>query len=375
MTAKIVLVAAFVALLGTCPALFAAGLAPGDTIAVSVLGEPNLTAKVVVGPDGTISVPLAGTIRVAELTPQQVAAELRTKLAEYLKDPQVTVELMEQARLKIAISGEVRNPGIYFMPAGSKLTEALGAAGGLTDLADVSGVQVVHPGVALTEYNLPELATPEGMLRDPVMATGDAVVVPRVTAEKGYQVQGCVQRPGVYALGGPVGVWEAITRAGGLAEKADAEHAVISRKGGEKVSVNLNTLLTVEGMGQRVMLQAGDMLAVPSLAEQIFVMGAVNRPGPMLLRQGAPLLEALAQAGGLNPRARPSQAYILRGTSGTGGGNRIPVNLERLLSKADLSQNLALQSGDILVVPEAGMPKRSGLEKMTPFMPLLYLLL
>lgn len=353
-----------------------AALGPGDVVNVTVLGEPSLSGRFTVGPDGKLTLPMAGPVDAAGLEPSDLAASLARQLGEYLKYPQVSVDLIEQGKIKVAVSGEVRNPGVYMMPGGSKLTDALSAAGGVIDLGDPTQVRLVKPGVGEETYDLSELASPQGMLRDPVLASGYAVMVPRITPEKGYQVLGSVARPGLYGMYGPVPVWEAITRAGGLSQRADAEHAVITRQSGEKVAVNLQRMLTVEGMSERVMLERGDTLSIPSLASQVFLMGAVNHPGPVLLSQGATVLEALAQVGGLTPAAKPDQAYILRGTVGGAGGTRLPVKVGQMLAKADLTQNLGLEDGDILVVPEkTGPPKRNLLEKMGPLMPLLYLLM
>jgi len=365
-------------LVGLAPAA-AADLAAGDAIAVTVLGEPTISGRLLVRPDGMISLPLAGEVQAAGRTTVAVAAELAQKLSEYIKNPQVTVDLVEQAKLKIAISGEVRTPGIYFVPPGSKLSEALNAAGGFSDQADMETVQLVRPGVGATQHSLPELVTPAGMINDPLLFSGDNLVVPRVTPERGYQVLGRVLKPGLYSLGmhGPVGVWEAITKAGGLAEKTavDVEHATITRSNGERVVINLNQLLTTEGAPQ-VTVGPGDTLTVPPPAAQVFVLGAVNRPGPVLLRRGALLLEALAQAGGLTALARPKEASLLRDSvAGNGQPQRIPVDLERLLYKSDLSLNMALQEGDILVIPENAVRPRSALEKMGPLLPLLYRIL
>ena len=79
---------------------------------------------------------------------------------------------------------------------------------------------------------------------------------------------------------------------------------------------------------------------------RVFVLGRIAKPGAYALKPGLPVLQALTLAGGLAEGADLSSAYIVR------RGERIPVNLRRLIQEADLSQNLVLKSDDTLVVPE-----------------------
>jgi len=79
---------------------------------------------------------------------------------------------------------------------------------------------------------------------------------------------------------------------------------------------------------------------------RVFVLGRIAKPGAYALKPGLPVLQALTLAGGLAEGADLSAAYIVR------GGQRMPVNLRRLIQEADLSQNLVLKSDDTLVVPE-----------------------
>lgn len=79
----------------------------------------------------------------------------------------------------------------------------------------------------------------------------------------------------------------------------------------------------------------------------IFFVGALGRSGPMQLTQELTLLQAISLAGGLASAANQDAAFILRGTT------VIPINLHRLIQKADVSQNMKLEPGDTIVVPVA----------------------
>jgi polysaccharide biosynthesis/export protein len=79
----------------------------------------------------------------------------------------------------------------------------------------------------------------------------------------------------------------------------------------------------------------------------VFFLGGVVRPGPMQLTQELTLLQALSAVGGPIPTANLESAFVLRGQT------RMPVNLLTILQKGDMSQNLNLQPGDTVVVPNA----------------------
>jgi len=79
----------------------------------------------------------------------------------------------------------------------------------------------------------------------------------------------------------------------------------------------------------------------------VFFLGGVVRPGPMQLTQELTILQALSSVGGAVPTADLESAFVLRGET------RIPVNLLTIMQKGDIKQNLKLQPGDTVVVPNA----------------------
>lgn len=79
----------------------------------------------------------------------------------------------------------------------------------------------------------------------------------------------------------------------------------------------------------------------------VFFLGGVVRPGPMQLTQELTVLQALSSVGGPIATADLESAFVLRGQK------RIPVNLLTILQKGDMSQNVNLQPGDTVVVPNA----------------------
>lgn len=123
-------------------------LGPGDEISVRIKGQPDYSLeRTKVSPTGTIYHELVGEVSVVGLTTNQVTERLTTDLSEYLKNPQVSVQLVEAASAKISVFGEVPRPGIVVMSRPMRLLDAISEAGGFSDTGSKSSVEVIrqHP--------------------------------------------------------------------------------------------------------------------------------------------------------------------------------------------------------------------------------------
>jgi polysaccharide export outer membrane protein len=87
-----------------------------------------------------------------------------------------------------------------------------------------------------------------------------------------------------------------------------------------------------------------------SAFSQIKVIGQVVKPQSLPYREGMTVLDAILQAGGLAPYAAGNRAKIMRMDGGT--EREIKIRMEALVNGGDMKQNVQLQPGDVLVVPE-----------------------
>lgn len=93
--------------------------------------------------DGTINLPMLGKIKVSAVTLDQVEAVVQKRADEYLKDAIVKVKILN---FKVTVTGEVRNPGVYYNYDNSMTAiEAIAMANGNTDFAAIGEVMVVRP--------------------------------------------------------------------------------------------------------------------------------------------------------------------------------------------------------------------------------------
>jgi polysaccharide export outer membrane protein len=118
-------------------------LASDDLVEIKVYRQPDLETKARIDRDGTVTMPLVGTINVSGKTPEQARQMIRDLLAkDYLVDPQVNVTIVEYAKRSFIILGEVQRPGTYEIPSGQSFTllQAIAFAGGYTRIGSPSKV-------------------------------------------------------------------------------------------------------------------------------------------------------------------------------------------------------------------------------------------
>lgn len=148
----------------------APALAPGEKINVIVYGENSLSGHYQIDPSGYVSLPLAGSVKAAGFTPEQLGHALEKRFgSKYLTNPKVTVEVAEFRPFYIL--GEVEKPGAFPYTGGLTVLSAIAIAGGTTYRAKTSSVLIQHFGEdQMRDY---ELDTPIPIL------PGDIIKIPR----------------------------------------------------------------------------------------------------------------------------------------------------------------------------------------------------
>ncbi|MEA3208225.1 MAG: polysaccharide biosynthesis/export protein [Chthoniobacter sp.] len=114
-------------------------LVPNDLIDVKVFQEDDLTSRVRISKDGSVTLPLIGSVAVGGRTTQEAAHTIREMLAkDYLVNPQVNLTVIEYSKRRFTVLGQVNRPGAYEMPDRDSmgLLQAIGMAGGYTRIAD-----------------------------------------------------------------------------------------------------------------------------------------------------------------------------------------------------------------------------------------------
>lgn len=156
-----------------------------DQLQVNVWRNPELTVNMPVRPDGMISLPLIGDVRAGGRTPAEVADEIREKLSEYVRDPNVTVIITELRNSeyisRIRVTGAVQTPSSIEHRQGMTVLDAVLQAGGVNEFAAPEKAKLYRKIGSETEVYPIDLG---GILQEGKLETnyelhpGDIITVP-----------------------------------------------------------------------------------------------------------------------------------------------------------------------------------------------------
>ncbi len=133
------------------------------------------------------------------------------------------------------------------------------------------------------------------------------------------------------------------------------------------VPLNLTALLRGDA-SQNLVLQSGDVITVPRRAViTVYAMGEVKTPGRQMLPPNSTVLDLLNSVNGVMPSAKLEDAALVRIVDGKPAS--VPVDLDRLLKKADPQNNPQLQEADVLFVPSRVPRERNSLLDWVPYVP------
>lgn len=162
----------------------------GDELSLAVMGEPDLSfTKLVVDDAGRIQMPLAGSVKVAGLSPAEASHLIETKLGErYLKYPQVTINVNTAAEKFVSVEGQVNHAGAYPINASTTLLGAVSMAQSPTRIAKLNETMVfrtVNGKRMVARFDLNRIR--KGLDPDPQILGGDVVVVGFSQLKSGYR--------------------------------------------------------------------------------------------------------------------------------------------------------------------------------------------
>ena len=146
-------------------------LGPNDLIQVAVFGQPEFSSPptgVRIAPDGSLSLPLVGSIKVAGMTPSAAAAELESALSAELLRPSVALSVVEYSSRRFYIFGEVKTAGPIPMDRPITALEALSMGGGLLPGANSTQAMIIRKqgadDIEVISFNA-ETPGPDGLVQ------------------------------------------------------------------------------------------------------------------------------------------------------------------------------------------------------------------
>ena len=160
-------------------------MAVGDQIQINVWKNPELSLSEPIRPDGKISMPLVGDIMAVGLTPEELAARIESKLASYVKTPNVTViltSLQGHAFLsRIRVTGSVASNVSMPYNQGMTVLDAILEAGSVDVYANANNTKLhrrTKKGTASYDIRLKDIMEDGDMRTNIILMPGDIITVP-----------------------------------------------------------------------------------------------------------------------------------------------------------------------------------------------------
>jgi polysaccharide export outer membrane protein len=152
-------------------------IGPLDVLFVHVLHEPDMTGRVEVGPDGMISLVLAGEFRAQGLTSSQLSDAIKERLRATIRTPEVSVQVVQVNSRKFTLQGEIRKPGTYPFSAPITVLEALAEGQGFSDWANTKKIYILRNGKRL-KFNYKDVSHGKHSEQNVIVQNGDQIFVP-----------------------------------------------------------------------------------------------------------------------------------------------------------------------------------------------------
>lgn len=315
-------------------------LTPGDRIEVASDSEPRLCRVVDLARNGSVSLPLLGSINAANLTLGKLEDLINQKLLADGRAVQVHIRRKLNPQAPISFAGALRYSGEISWAPGRRLSYVLSLATP-TDYAELRQVEITdgEDGVLRIDASAVDFA---GSPRDALLRPGDRILVPVAKVSNEVFVLGGVNRPGSVPFSDGLDPSKAIDAAGGLSGHGNPNDVWMERNGRR-----------LPGLPA---LQRGDVLHVGLVEERQFVsvQGAVMRPGIVQFHDGMTLSQVIEAAGGVTFKADEAHVEVksLLGRSDDRYDLRAIKNKKR--------KDVKLRASDIVDVPIQKTTKQDG---------------
>ncbi len=268
-----------------------------DRLRVRIFGVEELSGEYRVNGAGNILMPLVGEVAVSGLSLSEVERAIADAYdEEYLRNPQVTVEVTEYRSQQFTVIGAVANPRVYSVSRQTTLIEAIAMAGGLAGEAGSN----IYLTDRIRDPDSGQLGTRtliidvEDLMRnseDYNLVLGEAAMI-NVPRGGFVYVEGAVERPGAYRQRTDTTVLKALAEAGGLSfEAARSRIYVLSRNSEtgewEQRATNYNTIR--DNPADDIRLANGDVVVVETSGLRAGWQGFIRVATPMAMLGFRPL--------------------------------------------------------------------------------------
>ena len=294
----------------------------GDQIIIQYYGADSGEFFLEIDRSGSILLPKIGPVILNGLKLEEARRLIRSRVEAQLVGVNATISIGKTKFINIFVAGNVNSPGVYSMPALSRVTHALYTAGGITDIGTYRNIKVKRQGQVVGSVDLYDFLVNGDNSSDINLHPNDVVLVG--LSEKNIQVRGAVKRPGIYELKNN-DLISIINIFGGFSPGADKENVSYSSLISEVPSRVLNftdmkefnfydgdNIFIKYKPSSFVKINEVERNSFKSSAVRVKVQGEVLYPGEYLLENGETLSSLISRAGGVTKNAFLNGAVFTR---------------------------------------------------------------
>ena len=294
----------------------------GDQIIIQYYGADSGEFFLEIDRSGSILLPKIGPVILNGLKLEEARRLIRSRVEAQLVGVNATISIGKTKFINIFVAGNVNSPGVYSMPALSRVTHALYTAGGITDIGTYRNIKVKRQGQVVGSVDLYDFLVNGDNSSDINLHPNDVVLVG--LSEKNIQVRGAVKRPGIYELKND-DLISIINIFGGFSPGADKENVSYSSLISEVPSRALNftdmkefnfydgdNIFIKYKPSSFVKINEVERNSFKSSAVRVKVQGEVLYPGEYLLENGETLSSLISRAGGVSKNAFLNGAVFTR---------------------------------------------------------------
>ena len=322
-------------------------LGPGDQVVVNIYGASQLTHRLIVSPDGLITVPNFGPIAVSGLSVTAAQSKIRSSLGSRYASSNIKLTLDQTRSIMVNVMGEVMAPGTYTLSGYATVFHALYSAGGINDLGTLRNIKVYRQGKLVTIVDIYEYILNGRLAGNIRLQDNDVIQVGPYDCLVG--ITGNVKRTMFYEMRKNESVATLIKYAGGFTGDAYTKAIRLIRQNGERYSVfNIN-----EFDFANFQVADGDAVTVDGMLNRfenmVEVKGAVFRPAQYQLGGNITTVKSLIEAAeGVTEDAFTVHAVMHR-MKADRSLEIIPVDVQGILNGT--VADIPLKNEDVLFIP------------------------
>lgn len=260
-------------------------LGAGDEITVEVWGRPELTGKHVLGPDGQITLPVAGSLKVSGMSRDEAPAAMVKAWQPFYSNLSVTMRIDRYLSNRVYILGRVSSPGVLQFERQPTLLDVITRAGGLpiggvgADKAALARCAIFRGRDQVLWVDLRKMLN-EGNLSYNIRLRRDDLIYIPDTDDQLIYVLGEAIKPGAFPLSPSMSFMDALALAGGLTPDAAKKSIWLVRPSANiSWEISLNDILALK-TNPAIALQEGDIIYAPKSGMSKFGF-ALNKIAPL----------------------------------------------------------------------------------------------